>query len=209
MHDPRGERYGMLEVLGFTGRRYVNRDRFCLAQCDCGNVKEMNYAVLKRANGSRSCGCRQGDYKHGHARRSGKSPEYSTWSAMWARCTNPDDPNYPEYGGRGIKVCARWRKFENFLADMGPCNGMIIDRARNEKGYYKANCRWVTRTESNHNIKSNKVILVNGRTYCLAELVREFGTAPYRVALWRYMKGWEVARAIGAKDPTIIFQRRK
>ena len=77
--------------------------------------------------------------------------EYSIWQAMRKRCLNPTAVNWKDYGGRGINICTRWDKFENFYADMGPANGKCIDRIDNNKGYSKSNCRWVTYTENNRN----------------------------------------------------------
>ncbi len=78
--------------------------------------------------------------------------EYMTWRAMKYRCSNPNDTKYAYYGGRGIRVCKRWMKFANFLADMGERPpGHSIDRIDGTKGYEPGNCRWVTKTEQNRN----------------------------------------------------------
>ena len=64
---------------------------------------------------------------------------------MLQRCNNPNSQRYKDYGGRGITVCKRWLKFENFLADMGDRpRGLTLDRKNNDKGYYKRNCHWAT-----------------------------------------------------------------
>jgi hypothetical protein len=83
------------------------------------------------------------------------SPENKVWRGMRKRCNSPQDPAYPRYGGRGIKVCERWSSFENFLEDMGPRPpGTGIERIDNDKGYEPGNCKWATMAEQNKN-KSN------------------------------------------------------
>jgi hypothetical protein len=76
------------------------------------------------------------------------TPEYKAWQHMKSRCLNPMDANYHHYGGRGIKICNRWLKFDNFYEDMGkkPDN-LTLDRTNNEGNYEFENCRWATRSQ--------------------------------------------------------------
>ena len=81
-------------------------------------------------------------------------PEYIGWRSMKARCLNPNVKAFPDYGGRGITVCERWRdSFDNFLADMGsrPSAKHSIDRIDNDGNYEPDNCRWVTASEQAFN----------------------------------------------------------
>lgn len=106
-----------------------------------------------------SCGCRKKSVlgisttKHGKA----GTRTHRIWKAMRSRCNNPNIPRYKDYGGRGITVCKRWDKFENFLADMGEApDGHSIDRINNNKGYSPSNCKWSTPTEQNRNQRVRK-----------------------------------------------------
>ena len=78
---------------------------------------------------------------------------------MRQRCTNPKDPEYENWGGRGITVCGRWDSFENFLADMGDSPpGLMLDRIDNEGNYEPGNCRWTDKwTQSRNRRRSGPI----------------------------------------------------
>lgn len=125
-----------------------------------------------------------------------RSAEYRVWGSIITRCEDPRADSYPSYGGRGIRMCSRWRvSFEAFLSDMGPRpEGTSIDRVNNDGDYEPSNCRWATRTEQARNQSTNRLLEFRGETICLAELAIRVGikrvTIDRRLAL-----GWSVERA--------------
>lgn len=131
--DLTGQRFGRLVVTGEV-HGHGQSHRVWACRCDCGADTKVAHGSLKRG-AIRSCGCLRREKstermtKHGHARRGAVSRAYGVWCGMVARCVIPSATGYEQYGGRGVRVCERWREFEHFLADMGePAPGQSIDR---------------------------------------------------------------------------------
>lgn len=127
-----------------------------------------------------------------------KTPEHFAWMAMIGRCTNPTCHDYDRYGGRGITVCARWRDYVNFLADMGrkPSRSHTLDRWPDVNGNYEpGNCRWATWQQQQRNRSTNRVIVVNGVPRLLVEWAEVSGL--HIGTLWRRLRrGWTPERAV-------------
>lgn len=125
------------------------------------------------------------------------SREYSTWNSMRSRCGNPKHKQFHSYGGRGITVCDRWQKFDNFYADMGkrPSKKHSIDRINNDLGYFPENCRWSLPLVQQNN-KCNTVFLeYKGIRKSLPQWARYVGM-PVEWLRQRIRKGWPIERAI-------------
>lgn len=88
-----------------------------------------------------------------------RTPLHRLWLNMRNRCNNPKTASYRYYGGRGIKVCARWDRFVNFAADVGehPGSGWTLDRIETDGDYEPGNVRWATRTTQARNRNYNRV----------------------------------------------------
>jgi hypothetical protein len=103
-------------------------------------------------------------------------PNYSIWQGMLRRCDNHRIKAFKDYGGRGIKVCDRWKdSFQNFIEDMGERpHGASIDRIDNDGDYAPENCRWATRKEQQRNRRDNVYVTIESVRYLLAELAEKF-----------------------------------
>jgi len=149
-----GKKFGRLSVISEappykapSGRMYIMWN--CV--CKCGNKRTLRTSALtSKSSRTKSCGCLSAELssKRNTTHSMSKSRTYTSYAAMKKRCTNKNDPTYEKYGGRGITVCERWlHSFQNFYEDMGerPLN-TSIDRIQNDKGYYKENCRWASKS---------------------------------------------------------------
>lgn len=189
-----GDRFGRLVLV-----RQINKNPGAKWEtlCDCGNKKVARTASMRNGD-TTSCGCRlyetQQDRKtHGMS----ETPEYKAWANMKNRCQSKNHRQYSEYGGRGIKVCARWQTFETFLADMGKRpNGTTLDRHPDNDGNYEpSNCRWATRKQQQRNRRVCVQITLRGKTQCLTEWAEESGVHR-RTVRARLVKGWSIEDAI-------------
>jgi len=174
-NDLTGHRFHRLVVLGRAEPTPGNRGARWHCKCDCGAKTISRSDALKNGR-SKSCGCHRAEMggkrmiemhtSHGMY----GTPEYKTWRSMVDRCTNPNSQCWSDYGGRGVTICKRWLKFENFYSDMGNRpEGTTIDRIDVNSGYEPDNCRWADRKTQARNKRNNHVIEHGGETLTMAE----------------------------------------
>lgn len=189
--DLSGQRFGLWTVKQRAPNRNGKACWLCI--CACGKEKEVVGTSLTHGI-SKSCRCVGtkivNDFNRTHGMS--KSPEHISWLGMKARCLNPKNPAYKNYGGRGITVDPSWVKsFENFFRDMGPCpENREIDRIDNDGNYEKSNCRWATLEQQAQNKRQPKRFTkytIKGITGSLGFICRKLGlNAPlmrYRVRI--------------------------
>lgn len=160
-----GERFGKLVVIRFSHK--VGKMVYWLCRCDCGSEKAIRSGHLVSGR-TVSCNCAKRTPKS-----HGKTYDriYTVYQRMMSRCYCKKNIGWKNYGGRGIKVCERWHKFENFLEDMGePTHPKLtIERIDVDGNYEPSNCRWATYAEQARNKTNNHLLRFQGVTKCLSD----------------------------------------
>lgn len=149
--DLSGKRIGSLVVIGQTPERTKTGAIQWDCLCDCGNKKTI--AASNIGKNTNSCGC----IRNTQGANTRKHPLWSKWNGMISRCTLECVASYADYGGRGIEVCERWRKFENFLEDMEPTFfvGATLERKDVNGNYDPSNVVWATTKEQGRNKRNS------------------------------------------------------
>jgi len=172
--DLTGKRFGRLIVMS-RAKNSNGRKAMWNCACDCDGTT-IAFGQNLRSGDTKSCGCLQKEraseahITHGLCRTS----TYEIWAGMRQRCMDTNDASYKNYGGRGIIICERWNKFENFLADMGEKpKGLTIERRNNNGNYSPENCFYATSKEQNRNKRSNRIIKYDGKEQCISAWAEE------------------------------------
>lgn len=185
--DITGKKFNLLTAIRFA---YSKRQpcghlrQYWLFKCDCGKEKIID-KINVTSGQQKSCGCQSIKLKHGLT----NTRLHKIWVGMKSRCYDKNKKCYPNYGGKGIKVCDLWKNdfmsFYKWANENGYKEGLTIDRINSSGDYCPENCRWVTRTEQNRNTKKNIMVTYRGETLCLREMARKYNihwaTASYRL----------------------------
>ncbi len=196
-----GRKYSKLAVYSDLGLVSFGtkgkRARYVRCKCDCGEIIDIALGSVLSGN-AKSCGCYRKSQQKKAVTTHGLSGHkiYQIWKRILQRCNNKQDPNYFNYGGRGITVCDKWLKFENFAEDMLPTykEGLSIDRTDNNSGYFSENCKWITHKENSRNTRMCKYIKYKGVQYCYSALEEKMGLTK-GVIHHRLRLGWTIEKA--------------
>lgn len=201
----KGQVFGFWTVLNEAEKMGSRPQRAFLVRCCCGTKKAVLLHKL-RSGRSSSCGCKTGQLiteaktvhgYYGHAM-------WQRYYSMLQRCYVETAKAYPDYGGRGIRVCKRWRKgedgksgFECYCEDMGnpPFKGAEVDRRDNDKGYSPKNCRWVTRLRNANNKRNNIRVTLDGKTRTLSQWSKKLKLKRTTI-LGRAKNGWSAEKIL-------------
>ena len=210
------QKFGKLRALRPLGCGKDRKQRW-QCRCSCGTVVIVRLDHLTQGR-VKSCGClrrkvaAQTQKRRHRLARMGvvyapapprviKSSPYArgyyAWRDAIRRCTDPNDPGYGNYGGRGIKMCSRWlESFKNFLEDMGAAPpGLTIDRIDNDGDYEPGNCRWTTWEVQQNNKRTNCYVWLDGERMTLTQAARRYEMKP-TIVHGRVRDGWELMRAL-------------
>lgn len=189
-----GDIYGRLMTLRYLGH--------CKWECSCSCGKEV---VVRsdhlRSGDTRSCGCLCKEEQSVRARTHGQRNTrlYQTWLGMRFRCENPKSDSYKNYGGRGIRVCEEWQRFEPFFEwamTHGYSDELTIDRIDVNGNYEPSNCRWADNFTQHYNTRKTRYLTVRGQRKSIGEWCRITGLPRELVYDRVFRSGWSAEQAL-------------
>lgn len=192
-----GQVFGRLQV---RAESHIHRGKVVwLCHCRCGNEHRTTTYELRRGR-EPSCGCAKRELLSAlrtvHGRHGTK--EYRAWKHMKERCSNPNCKDYPEYGGRGIRVDRTWQThFMAFFQHIGPAPSArhTVGRIRNDRGYVPGNVRWETSAQQSRNTRRNRIVTLNGQKMPLVVALEKLGIGAW-VFKSRLKAGWSEREAL-------------
>jgi len=210
--DLTGKRFGRLTVVRFAYMKKCHS--YWLCECDCGKKKNI-YSYHLNVGITKSCGCLNKE-KHTKHNMFG-TRFYNIYHCMKRRCFEKKNKSYYNYGGRGITVCGRWQKFENFRDDMlvsysqhyeiYGAKQTSLDRINNNDNYCKENCKWATCKEQLNNTRINCFITYKKQTLTISQWTEKLnfkrGTLRARIK-----RGWSIERLINTPTNNYRFKEQ-
>lgn len=167
LNDLTGKTFGSWKVI----KRAKNRSKsdhhaYWLCKCECGRISTVRGSALVTGQ-SISCGCSRGTHNMTNTRL------FNIWQNIRGRTKNPNNQDYKDYGGRGIKICPEWdndfMNFYNWAIENDYSDNLSIDRIDVNGNYEPSNCRWATPIQQGRNKRNNLLITYKNETHCLSE----------------------------------------
>lgn len=192
--DLTGLTFGRWRVAERDMSQPSNNSVYWWCVCECGERRSIRGSSL-RCGDSVSCGCLVKSQKYKTA------PGYNSWRSMIAHCYSEKATGYADYGGRGIKVCDRWRHdFHAFIEDVGPrpSKAHSIDRIDVNGNYEPGNVRWATALVQCNNRRCTRYVVYKGERLPFREFARREGCVLNPTIAWNRISrcGWDLERAI-------------
>jgi hypothetical protein len=193
--DYTGRKIGKLTLINIVGKNHHNAYLWEF-KCDCGEVGIISSQLLNISTHHHSCGCNS---KKGNNFRVQNHTLLKAHGSMLKRCYDKDDPNYHNYGGRGIMVCERWHDYDSFYDDVIGSwkKGLQLDRTNNDGNYEPSNFRWVTPVQNSRNsratkLNEEKVLFIRRSKLSNKELGGMFNIHPDTARqIRKYAKSWK------------------
>jgi hypothetical protein len=178
----KGKKFGRLTVIDrYLGKK--SRKAYWKCVCDCGNIKVVRSDGLQNAN-TRSCGCLKAEQDKEnltthHRHLESKTDLHNKWLGIKARCLNPQNKRYADYGARGIGICKEWsdsyEAFREWALSSEYKEGLTIERINVNGNYTPENCKWIPMNQQANNRRSTVWIEYNGKKKSLMEWSKELG----------------------------------
>lgn len=191
-----GDVFGRLMLLEkIPGHRRTNTRTRWRCRCACGTARVAQQSSLVGGL-TRSCGCFHRDRVRTHGLS--KTSAFRVWIGLRQRCRTPRNPDYPSYGGRGIRLHPAWDRFDRFSADMGPrpSPSHTLERLDNDGDYAPGNVVWAARSVQANNRRTCRPVTINGVTKTVAQWAHTYGVSPFTVR-GRIRRGLSIEAALG------------
>lgn len=208
--DKTGRKYGRLTAVKVdSGTKYMGDSVTWLCMCECGNTTKVSSGNLKEGKGGvKSCGCllrefnmdkigKYGKYQKILGKPTNKLWAYKSYKGIIERCYDSKCKAFKSYGGRGIKVCDRWREsFLHFIEDMGDrSKEFSIERIDVNGNYESLNCKWIRKGDQGFNRRDSLKYTIEGETLCLSQWAQKFKLS-YSMVYSRVERGWDISKAL-------------
>lgn len=192
--DLTGRRFGKLTAISPTGEQDKRGYKIWHCKCDCGNERDVSRLSLINGHVTTCRECAKQNIAEANANRKKRGKArcrlYGIWAHIKTRCQNPNSQQFNDYGGRGIRMCPEWEKYEAFREwahSSGYEKNLTIDRIDVNGNYEPSNCRWIPKREQSFNMRKTLYIHYNGRRFSLAKMTYDLGLDYKKI--YHYLNG--------------------